>query len=152
MKVLLFFLLFGMGTASAAELRPFTTDGCTAWFEGTREKPNLWLHCCVRHDLSFWAGGLTPNRDDADLALRDCVAATGATREARVIYAGVRIGSYSPRKIAGKQWGNAWDPKATRKTELGVDEIDRLEHEIMDPRYDAVLGGDIRRNFIDSLR
>lgn len=145
-------LFLASASLSAAELRPFVTDGCTAWSEGTRERPNLWLHCCVRHDLSFWAGGLTPSRDEADLALRDCVAATGAKLAARIIYAGVRIGARSPRKIAGKQWGNAWSARATRKTEIEATEIDELERAIMDSRYDGVLDLSTRRAFIESLR
>jgi hypothetical protein len=145
-------LLAGAGASASDSLRPFETDGCTAWREGTIANPKQWRHCCVKHDLRFWAGGTSPGRPAADLELRDCVAATGARLEAITMYLGVRAGSYSPRKFAGKQWGNAWSAKRTRTTPLDSGEIDLLEREILDPRYDAILDFESRRSVIDSLR
>ena len=144
--------LVSVSGARADELRPFSTEGCTAWREGPRRQPNLWRHCCVAHDLEFWAGGVADGRNQADLNLRDCVAATGAGREARIIYLGVRIGSLSPRKIHGMQWGNAWSRTVTRSTPLTESEIDRLEHELRDARYDSVLTIESRLRFIANLR
>ncbi|MBS1960634.1 MAG: hypothetical protein JST04_00350 [Bdellovibrionales bacterium] len=140
------------GSATAGDLRPFSTDGCTKWRDGTRKHPTLWRHCCVAHDLAFWAGGTVPGRDQADRDLRDCVAATGAKREAKLIYAGVRVGSRSPRKIPGMQWGNAWDARRTRTEPLSGAEIDLLEAEILKPAYDAVVPLETRTNYLRRLR
>lgn len=137
--------------AFAEDLRQFVTDGCTGWFDGTRKAPTLWRHCCVRHDLAFWAGA-AGQRDQADLDLRDCIAATGAVKQAKLMYFGVRIGSKSPKKFAGMQWGNAWSPTVSRKTPLSREEIDVLEHELFDARYDTILEAEYRRVFIDALR
>ena len=144
--------LFCAATASAAELRPFKTDGCTGYADGTRKKPGLWKHCCVEHDLGFWAGGDSRERRLTDERLRDCIAATGEKLQAEIIYLGVRLGSYSPMKIRGMQWGNAWSPWATRKEKLLSGEIDSLEDEILREIYDPILGLDQRRDFIDRLR
>ena len=144
-----------VGSASSAHgesvPRPFVTDGCTAWSEGTPRQPELWRHCCVRHDLAFWAGS-AGKRDQADLELRDCVAETGQRGIAKLMYFGIRAGRKSPRKIAGMQWGNAWSPTEPRRTPLSVADIDALEREILDARYDAVLDWDSRRGFIQRLR
>lgn len=140
------------GSAAAGDLRPFATDGCTKWRDGTRKEPTKWRHCCVAHDLAFWAGGTVPGRNRADRDLRDCVAATGAKREAKLIYAGVRVGSHSPRKIPGLQWGNAWDARRTRKEPLSGAEIDLLETEILRPAYDAVVPLETRTTYLRRLR
>ncbi len=154
---MMFHFLLGMmlGAAGAADLpgkpRPFVTDGCTAWIEGPRRNPDQWRHCCVLHDLAFWAGA-AGQRPRADLDLRDCVAATGARGQARLMYFGIRAGSRSPRKIAGMQWGNAWSATESRRSPLTPAEVDLLEAELMDTRYDPVIDVDLRASFLRELR
>jgi hypothetical protein len=153
MKVLIASLFFfGSFGAMAADLRPFKTDGCTGYRDGTRKRPGVWRHCCVDHDLAFWAGGTPADRVEADRELRDCVAATGETHQADVIYMGVRIGAISPWKIPGMQFGNAWAPRATRKTPLTSEEIYRLETEILHNVYDPVAPIAQRQAFVRRLR
>ncbi len=151
-SILAALLISGAVLAKEPPLRTFATDGCTGYPNGTREKPNLWRHCCVEHDLSFWSGGETAGRPRADRRLRKCVAETGEKREAQIIYWGVRLGSLSPIKIYGMQWGNAWSKWVTRKNPLTHAEIDRLEAEIFRPVYDTVLPTDLRRDYILRLR
>jgi hypothetical protein len=143
-------LLAGLWTSAARAIeppRPFVTDGCTDFVNGTSEKPELWLHCCVAHDLYFWAGGTRAARDQADLDLRDCVRATGAKTAAELMYLGVRLGSHSPSKHKGMQWGNAWpDRPAYRR--LTPEEIELIESEL--PRYD--LPDMLRTKLIQDLR
>lgn len=146
------FIFFLPLLANATEIRPFVTDGCTDYRDGTHENPTLWRSCCIQHDLDLWAGGREDERTGDDLDLRDCVAATGATVQARIIYLGVRLGSYSPRKIRGMQWGNAWSETTVRKSALTPDEIDLLETEILKPLYAPVLGIETRQDFIRKLR
>lgn len=152
--VLALFFLALSGHLSAAEgiLRPFLTDGCTGYPEGTQDEPTLWHHCCVFHDLEFWAGGELRDRKFMDLRLRDCVASTGEVHHAKLIYIGVRVGSHSPVKKAGMQWGNAWDAKKTRVTSLAASEIDLIENEISKLAYDPLLTSEERRDFILQLR
>lgn len=92
-----------------ADLKPFLTDGCTSYAEGTRAQPDLWKHCCVEHDLFFWAGGSHAERKETDLRLKSCVEKTGELTHARLIYLGVTIGDTSPIHFKGKQWGHAFE-------------------------------------------
>ena len=41
----------------AADIAPFTSDGCSSFPDGTPANQSLWLECCVRHDLAYWRGG-----------------------------------------------------------------------------------------------
>lgn len=111
MKILLCLLplfLFNTYASEPEVLKPFSTDYCTKYPEGTRAQPELWKHCCLEHDLYFWAGGLQADRRVVDLQLRSCVEATGALNHARLIYAAVTVGGSSPVRFKTKQWGNAF--------------------------------------------
>ena len=113
-------------------LKPFLTDYCTAYAEGTREKPELWKHCCIEHDLYFWAGGSRDDRKESDLRLKHCVEATGEVEIARLIYAAVSIGGASPIRFKTKEWGHAFENRE-RYLALTSDEttliIDQLEQQ-----------------------
>lgn len=107
--VLLSWSSWGM---SSENVKLFTTDFCTAYPEGTRAKPDLWKHCCVEHDLYFWAGGSLDERKAADLNLKSCVEKTGEVEQARLIYLAVSVGGSSPIRFRTRQWGNAWPSRA----------------------------------------
>ena len=132
----------------ASEVPGFTTDMCTGYGEGTREEPLLWAECCKTHDLYFWAGGTRYHRKLADKALKACVKEKGGGIHAKLIYLGVRIGGFSPIKIKGKQWGNAWGRKV-RKTLLSGEEIQSLELSL---RQNSELGTEIIDSFIEDLK
>jgi hypothetical protein len=57
-----------LGDPAGIPERPFVTDGCSAWPDGT------WQECCVRHDMAYWCGGTREQRRLADERLRECVA------------------------------------------------------------------------------
>src|SRR6478752_8077576 len=89
------------------KLRPFTTDGCSDFPDGTPEHPTEWQHCCVAHDIAYWAGGERERRVQADAKLRDCVMQSaievGASKIlidtiAYAMEAGVKVGgtAYNP--------------------------------------------------------
>jgi len=63
-------LLILTGCASQPRLRPFATDGCTLFPNGTSEYKELWLGCCVKHDRKYWMGGTKAERLKADRELR----------------------------------------------------------------------------------
>jgi hypothetical protein len=95
------------GCAPADEIAPFTSDGCSAFPDGTVQENELWLHCCTEHDRAYWIGGLREERAAADQALKDCVAEVGRPHIAALMLAGVRVGGtpYLPTRF---RWGYGW--------------------------------------------
>ena len=92
---------------AADQLKPFTTDGCSEFPDGTPQHKNLWLKCCVAHDKKYWAGGTYEERLDADKELRACVQSVGEPVIAEVMLAGVRVGG-SPWWPTTFRWGYGW--------------------------------------------
>jgi len=88
-------------------LAPFTTDGCSAFPDGTPEQNQLWQRCCTQHDLAYWQGGIYKQRLEADIALRNCVAEVGEQDVAELMLAGVRVGG-SPFWPTPFRWGYGW--------------------------------------------
>ena len=108
MKIILpLLLLIFAGCASSPRLRSFTTDGCTMFPNGTSGHKDLWLNCCIKHDYKYWMGGTKAERLQADIELRDCVAASGEPKIAQWMLKGVRAGGtpYLPTKF---RWGYGW--------------------------------------------
>lgn len=91
----------------ADNLRPFTSDGCSSFPDGTLEQNKLWLSCCTMHDYAYWKGGTYQERLDSDLALEACVAKVGEPAIALLMLAGVRVGG-SPFFPAEFRWGYGW--------------------------------------------
>jgi hypothetical protein len=99
--------LFLPGPTSADELKPFTSDGCSAFPDGTPSQQDLWLACCTAHDRAYWKGGPYRERLDADLELRSCVAQVNEPEIAEVMLVGVRVGG-SPIFPTRFRWGYGW--------------------------------------------
>ena len=143
-------LLMSMAMPVKAEtLLPFETDYCTNYVEGTPEKPDQWKHCCLMHDMYFWAGGIRSDRDKADLDLKVCIENTGAPLQAKIIYYAVRAGSYSPIKYPKRQWNNGWNDGRKERVLSGED-VDLVEQEIF-RGYDFI-PSDIKDHFVKTLR
>ena len=102
-----FLLAFLSVVANADNLKPFISDGCSSFPDGTLEHKNLWLQCCTAHDLAYWKGGTYLERVEADLKLEQCVATVGEPEIALLMLAGVRVGGtpYLPTKF---RWGYGW--------------------------------------------
>jgi hypothetical protein len=97
-----------LGCSSVAdELSDFTSDGCSAFPEGTIEQKQLWHSCCVVHDLAYWKGGNADERKAADLALKVCVAEVGEPGIAKLMLAGVRVGG-TPWLPTRFRWAYGW--------------------------------------------
>lgn len=94
-------------SACTGDLRPFTTDGCSLFPEGTREQRKLWLACCTEHDLTYWRGGTHAERKHADARLQQCVAQLGEPQTAALMLEGVRVGG-SPYWPTPFRWGYGW--------------------------------------------
>jgi hypothetical protein len=99
--------MFMSVVSQADELKPFTTDGCSAFPDGTFEQKELWLECCTAHDYSYWKGGSYNDRVKADQALEQCVAKSGEPEIALLMLAGVRVGG-SPLLPTSFRWGYGW--------------------------------------------
>jgi hypothetical protein len=100
-------LLMPLTAAAATHIKPFETDGCSDFPNGTFHQNTLWLSCCIEHDYAYWQGGTYHERVVADKTLRDCVAAVGEPAIAQLMLAGVRVGGtpYLPTRF---RWGYGW--------------------------------------------
>lgn len=125
LKVLMIVLGVSASAGDFGELRPFTTDGCSLFPDGTPEEPQKWHHCCVRHDVSSWAGGTRDERRQADLELRECVAATGERGVADFMFAGVRMGG-TAKLPTPFRWGYGW-PKIRKYEALTAEEHEQVQ-------------------------
>lgn len=107
MNVLIFFLLLVSVSVLADELKPFSSDGCSSFPNGTPAQKELWLSCCQQHDYEYWKGGTYAERLASDEALEKCVAQVGEPGIATLMLAGVRIGGmpYFPTTF---RWGYGW--------------------------------------------
>lgn len=100
-------LALTMLPAHASTIAPYTSDGCSAFPDGTLQQQTLWLQCCHAHDYAYWKGGTYDERLAADRNLRDCVSRVGEPAIAALMLAGVRIGGtpYLPTRF---RWGYGW--------------------------------------------
>ncbi len=94
-------------SATADELKSFTSDGCSAFPDGTFEQNELWLKCCTEHDFAYWKGGTYKQRVAADDELKACVSRVGEPQIALLMLAGVRVGG-SPYLPTTFRWGYGW--------------------------------------------
>ncbi|WP_211197933.1 hypothetical protein [Permianibacter fluminis] len=124
---------------NAAELSPFSTDGCSAFPNGSLKNQQLWRDCCVAHDLAYWAGGTYEDRSAADEALAECVADVGEPAIAKLMLAGVRTGG-SPFWPTTFRWGYGWhylrgyQPLTDAEKELILQSIDAAPAEAFVPK------------------
>lgn len=136
-----------LASVSARALEPFTTDYCTSYPEGTSNRPDLWKHCCLLHDLYFWAGGSEADRNAADWDLKLCVEETGKKKIAKLIYWAVRAGNRSPVKLPGKKWNNGW-PERSYYQELTREDILVIEESLLNS---AVVPLQYKNEFLSKL-
>jgi hypothetical protein len=108
MKIASLLILFTLASSAfAGELKPFTTDGCSDFPNGTPKHQDLWLTCCIEHDLAYWMGGTYKERLEADKELKACVEKVGEPAIAKLMMAGVRVGG-TPFLPTSFRWGYGW--------------------------------------------
>ncbi|WP_249930260.1 MULTISPECIES: hypothetical protein [unclassified Pseudoalteromonas] len=105
--VFLMLLTYPFLSVANAKLKPFGSDGCSSFPDGTIEHKNLWLACCTAHDLAYWQGGTFKQREQADVDLKECVAKVGEKEIAVLMLAGVRVGG-TPFLPTSFRWGYGW--------------------------------------------
>jgi len=106
-RFLLICSVFLCALAGADELKPFSSDGCSAFPNGTFDQNELWLECCHAHDFSYWQGGDYSAGLQADNDLEDCVRKVGEPEIAILMLAGVRVGG-TPYLPTSFRWGYGW--------------------------------------------
>jgi len=149
MRFILVSLFFLLSQGLRAEyVKPFKTDYCTFYPEGTLEKPNLWRDCCILHDLYMWAGGTEADRLAADKSLQKCVSSVAGTGQGLLMYMGVRVGSYSPIKRVDHRWNNAWPLRPSYQA-LTNQDIILLEERLNEHRPE--IGEKIKLIFLETL-
>ncbi|WDE01880.1 hypothetical protein SG35_014325 [Thalassomonas actiniarum] len=127
-KILVLAIVALISLSSKADtLKPFVSDGCSAFPDGTLEQNELWLSCCYQHDYDYWKGGTYQERLESDKALESCVAKVGEPEIALLMLAGVRIGGtpFLPTKF---RWGYGWPyPRLYGKlTESELEQVKNL--------------------------
>ncbi len=128
--LLLFMVFLTLSTSANAvdKIKPFTSDGCSAFPDGTLKEQDLWLSCCTAHDFAYWQGGTYQQRENADEELRQCVAHVGKPLLAKLMLAGVRVGGtpYLPTQF---RWGYGWSfPRGY--TQITVEEKKQIKTQI----------------------
>jgi len=95
-------------TVWSADLKDFTSDGCSLFPDGTISDREKWCECCLQHDIAYWRGGAKDERKKADDELRACVLGrTGDKALAETMYLGVRAGGH-PAFPTWYRWGYGW--------------------------------------------
>lgn len=111
MKIFIFIFalafLSSIEKVAAEQIKPFTSDGCSAFPDGNLAHHQLWLRCCTLHDYAYWQGGSYQQRVLADKQLRECVEAVGEPSIALIMLIGVRVGG-SPYWPTSFRWGYGW--------------------------------------------
>jgi len=111
LRLLALIVTLGLTSTNAVSqnsvLRPFTSDGCSSFPDGTLSHKQLWLSCCTAHDFAYWQGGVYSERLKADYELKQCVSKVGEPAIATIMLAGVRVGG-SPYFPTQFRWGYGW--------------------------------------------
>lgn len=110
--------------------------------DGKIEQHNLWLKCCIQHDLNYWKGGTFAEKLEADNQLESCVRDVGEPEIAAIMLAGVRIGG-SPYFPTPYRWGYGWPyPRGykalTQKEKLEVKQNIRAFKKMLDSLSDEL--------------
>lgn len=113
-------------SALSTEIRPFKSDGCSSFPDGTFLNNELWLPCCVAHDYAYWKGGTIRERVAADEALRQCVASLGEPEIAKLMLAGVKVGG-TPYLPTSFRWGYGW-PFPRGYQALSEEDLKKIEN------------------------
>ena len=134
-------------TPHSNALKPFTTDGCSMWVEGTSTEPYLWHNCCVAHDKDYWIGGSATQRKISDEKLRECVKDVAGEAMAKEMYAGVRLGG-GPYWLTPYRWGYGWsyfDGITPRGNKIPSAQEQRLIDALM-PATEKIIAADAIRH------
>lgn len=124
-------------TANELNLKPFTSDGCSSFPDGTIEHNELWLHCCRAHDVDYWQGGTKAQRLASDQRLRACVTKVGQPTIAALMLVGVRVGG-TPYLPTSYRWGYGW-PYPRFYDALSTLELKLIQQELINAKSSQII-------------
>lgn len=122
--ILCFLFLLMAYVHGDGELKPFETDGCSSFPDGTYEQKSLWYNCCEAHDFAYWKGGTYAERLTADEDLKECVSKLNQPEIAQIMLLGVRVGG-APWFPTQFRWGYGW-PYPRWYGELSFEELEQV--------------------------
>jgi len=97
-----------VATGPRPVLKPFVSDGCSLFPDGTIKDKEKWKQCCIEHDIAYWQGGTKQDRINADIKLRDDILKkTGNKELAELVYQAVRTWG-GPAFPSWYRWGYGW--------------------------------------------
>lgn len=138
----------GVPPTSPPQLSVFKSNGCSVFPEGSVDA------CCYVHDMTYWQGGTSSERRQADLALHQCVAqVTGRNYVASgLIYSAVSIFGL-PGVPTRVKWGYGWGD--TRQ--VGYNPLTASERALVDAHKQELcksytIGSDPDRVLVDGER
>jgi len=91
-------------------LRPFFSDGCSLSPDGLTgtSRDQVWVQCCVQHDVAYWLGGTSDEKTQADELFHNCISAHGFPRVATLYRSAV--GTFGgPANTQTFRWGYGWN-------------------------------------------
>lgn len=128
-QALLITLAVLVSCASSPPPRPFTSDGCSRFPDGTIIRRTLWRDCCLAHDKAYWRGGARDERREADHHFKACVSEVQSAPLGFLMYRGVRFGG-GPWWPTSYRWGYGW-PYGRGYRPLSPEEQSRID-ELLD--------------------
>lgn len=133
------------------QLKPFVSDGCSYWPEGTQSNKTKWIRCCIVHDLAYWQGGSELQKEQVDKEFNNCIEKVEGELMADLMETGVEWGG-TPRFQTDFRWGYGWNYNRgylplTKKEKVYADSISPkkgedlrkfLDKDALDPEIDKI--------------
>lgn len=89
------------------QIKPFRSDGCSVWPEGSKTNKTSWLKCCIVHDIAYWKGGTELEKEKSDHQLKECVEKNSSGVIGGLMEFGAGIGG-APKYKTPFKWGFGW--------------------------------------------
>ena len=89
--------------------------------DGTREEPQSFVSCCVRHDFQYWQGGTSEQKAQADQEFRTCISNASNQKIGDLYWLGVRAGG-GPEFKTPFRWGYGWSQRREYKEFTSTEE------------------------------
>ena len=127
-------VLLTSSAGATTGIKPFSSDGCSLFPDGTVKDRARWCDCCFRHDIAYWQGGTEDDRKKADEGLRDCVLERTQDKAlAETMYIGVRAGGHPVfpnwyRWAYGWPYGRGYKPLSDAERQQVVEQLDAYSH------------------------
>ncbi len=114
---------FTIDDPSLSQLKTFTTDGCTGVPTNLSNFNSYddFAHCCIVHDVVYWIGGSTTDKNYADDELIACLNDANGITNLTNIAAKITL-----ETIGLDLWGRGWYPNRSLNQEFSQPEISEV--------------------------